>query len=115
MARTQHINEIPVDLIQEKLSSFNYNLPEDVAQQLWDFYLMTFLPKSNDDVLGFVADESKEDLYGSLKESLLEAVFFAVTAETRHIYDNNKVMGIIEKLDESDRSCSSSTQRTLLS
>ena len=63
-----------------------YTLPENKETQLYDFYMSTTLT-SEDDHLQSEIDYVKGKLYPKLKNELLEALFFSICSEVRHILD----------------------------
>ena len=96
----------------EIFGSFDYQVPEDKEQQLYDFYMLSLLhgqssfqrnivdrpntdiPKptkvgtfNNEDKIDYMLDEVAKRLLPQLKKNLLDAVFFAICAELRHVYD----------------------------
>jgi len=83
--------------IEAKLGSFVYTLPKDKEEQLYDFYLLSALPVASEQYSGRVDAESLNDarqharevLFPALKRSLLDAVFFSITAELRHVFGNS--------------------------
>ena len=70
-----------------------YILPKDKKNILFDFYMSTSLT-SEDDHLQQEIDYVKGKLYPALKDDMLEAVFFAISAEVRHVYDKNSTREI---------------------
>jgi len=80
--------------------TFNYKVPKEKKLLLYDFYLMELIdnskarPGSNwilrpDPNLKSSVSAAKEDLLKKLKKELLDALLFAVSAEFRHILDDN--------------------------
>ncbi len=85
---TQQVIKREKRRIIEKLGSFIYKLPEDKAQQLFDFYMLSALPKFTDDESIDAAIEHTQDkLLKPLKKELLDAVFYSVASELRHYLD----------------------------
>ena len=73
------------------LGNFEYQLPKDKSQRMYDFYMSSFLPrKYKNDKITWAANEAREKLLPDLKESLLDAVFFSICAEIRHLFDTNR-------------------------
>lgn len=62
-----------------------YKLPKDKEQQLYDFYMYTVLLKTGDMQADYVVNEISDVLLPNLKQNLLDAVLFAISAEVRHI------------------------------
>lgn len=108
------------DYIQlfEIFGSFNYEVPNDKKQQLYDFYMLNFVSdrskfdqaKTNahqqgmpalgtlshridsgemdeEDQQDYMLAEIRKKLLPTLKENLLDAVFFSLCAEFRHVFD----------------------------
>jgi ribosomal protein L7/L12 len=96
----------------EIFGSFDYQVPEDKEQQLYDFYMLSLLygqssfqrnvvdrpatdipaptkvgTFNNEDKIDYMLEEVAKRLLPQLKHNLLDAVFFAICAELRHIYD----------------------------
>mgnify|MGYP003342852110 CR=1 FL=1 len=100
-------------LLNELFGDFNYVLPEDKEQQLYDFYMLSFLKgrsqfdrigqanrfnygqirkpyddeMDQEDKLDFMLKEVEKTLIPELKQNLLDAVFYSLAAEIRHIFD----------------------------
>ena len=93
-------------LLNELFGDFNYVLPEDKEQQLYDFYMLSFLKgqanrfnygqirkpyddeMDQEDKLDFMLKEVEKTLIPELKQNLLDAVFYSLAAEIRHIFDS---------------------------
>lgn len=77
------------------IKTFSYKLPDDLRERMYDFYMFSVLPRTDDiyaqDALKQVEDVLKTDL----KNHLLNVVFFAVVAELRHVFDRNKIDELI--------------------
>lgn len=118
----------------EIFGSFNYEVPDDKEQQLFDFYMLNNLAgrsamdnrrmkayatsgqdigtkmssmdgagdMSEDDKINYMLDEVKQKLLPVLKNNLLDAVFFSISAEFRHIFDYNKTKNILSYLDDDE-------------
>jgi hypothetical protein len=81
-------------ILESKLGSFSYELPKQKDQQLFDFYMLSFLTnpidptkvkKNPDEDLQFELDTAQKTLLTSLRKEMLLATLFAVTAELYHI------------------------------
>jgi hypothetical protein len=82
--------------------SYEYNLPKDKEEMLYDFYMSTLLfPPPNEgpsarirpgasDELNYAVERAKTRLNESLKQELLDATFYSLAAEIRHFKDRNK-------------------------
>lgn len=81
--------------INEKIS-FNYKIPKNKSQLMYDFYLLTALPTwqlgggmkapaREDAALKMLADEAQKKIVSYLQPHLLDIVFFAMASEFRHI------------------------------
>jgi len=116
----------------EIFGSFNYVVPKDKEQQLFDFYMLnnltgrsaldskrqkafsahgydvgtkTFSPEgehSDEDKIDYMLNEVKEALLPTLKDNLLDAVFFSAACEFRHIFDLNDVSTLINHLNKEE-------------
>ena len=96
---SRDLNTIYSFLLSEKY--YKYSFPSKKSLQLYDFYVLDYLkflidnvnrPEVRDldpDIVDSVNDAVKT-LYPALREELLDAVFYAVTAEFRHAYRYNK-------------------------
>jgi len=102
-------------LLLEKLGSYKYELPKDKEEQMNDFYTLTMMYprkynknaniqdiKDMPDIdIDSAVEDTQERLYTGLRKNLLNAVFFSICAEIRHIYDNYSkpvdVLDLIEK------------------
>jgi hypothetical protein len=83
--------------------SYDYELPKDKEQMLYDFYLSTLLfpPPSegpnaiirpgDTEELSNAVTRAKTRLYDALQKELLDAVFFSLSAEIRHFLDDDTV------------------------
>jgi hypothetical protein len=87
----KNINEEEYNCILEAISNYKYKMPEDKEKLLFDFYMSTFLTPTGNDNLDYVLQDLKKDLYSNLKKELLDAVFFSITSELRHIFDANQI------------------------
>lgn len=108
----------------EIFGSFNYTFPEDKEKQLFDFYMIVgllgrpshyLLSKSaelgkkleypptkeienEEDKVDYLLQEAANILVPGLKENFLEATYFAMTAEFRHIFDQNNPTSILNMI-----------------
>lgn len=90
----------------EAFGDFNYTLPKDKEQQLYDFYMLSMLPRNNvyhgerghEDVINYELGQVAKTLIPSLKKNLLDAVFFSLCAEIRHVVDRNNQKELIHKV-----------------
>ncbi len=83
---------------------FKYSVPQDKEQQLYDFYVLSYLkyltslPAKNFRDLNPDLEDTVKDavntLYPALREELLRAVFYSVCAEMRHfsVFSENEEM-----------------------
>jgi hypothetical protein len=78
------------ELLESKLGSFTYVLPDSPDQQLMDFYLMSILTEANDEDINYALQEAKSTLYESLKQEMLDAVYFSICCEFRHLFDRSQ-------------------------
>jgi len=76
-------------------STWTYPLPTDKSLLLFDFYMLINLPEPRDSELSKLLDEARWKIMNYLKPHLLDAVFFAVCAEFRHVLDENSVSNLI--------------------
>ena len=79
-------------VINEALSGYRYTVPSDKEQQMYDFYMLTFLVSHLrddrvDDRLKIVVKDARKDLFNYLKREFLTLVFRAVSGEMRHLHD----------------------------
>jgi hypothetical protein len=84
--------------VESKLGSFTYGLPKDKEEQLYDFYLLSALPITDDDSLNLAREQTRDMLLPTLKRNLLDAVFFSITAELRHAFGDENYNGDIHKI-----------------
>jgi len=104
--------------------SFRYVVPDDKERQLYDFYMLNFLvgrskfdsmrgmktskfdsgEMDEEDQLDHMLDEVKHTLLPTLQKNLLDAVFFSLAAEFRHMFDlkTNITTGAINSLEPDD-------------
>lgn len=69
--------------------SFSYGLPSDKKQMIIDFYLLANMrPDADNEDINLSIKESKDALYTALQKELMDAVFFSVACEFRHVWDN---------------------------
>jgi len=101
-------------LLLEVLSSYTYEMPKDKEQQLYDFYTLTMMvpnPKNisgpissvsqlRDEDLDYAIEDTQNRLFEQLKQSLLEAVFFSICAEIRHVYDANRPANVLSSIEQ---------------
>ena len=73
--------------LNEIQSQYEYYPSVDREELMFDFYLMSALPRPEDETLDFVLEENRKKLYIYLKKHMLDAVFFAICAEFRHVFD----------------------------
>jgi hypothetical protein len=88
-----------------------YKLPKDKEEQLYDFYLLTYLQdlpenknatgvqQSNPEIESSLSEATKL-ITDELKPKLLSAIEFAVAAEFRHIFVNNGAKNLKKFFDE---------------
>lgn len=91
--------------INEAYEQYEYSPSLDREELMFDFYLMSSLPHPDNEVLDYVLEDNRKKLYSFLKEHMLEAVYFAVCAEFRHIFDRNtseQIKSYYSKKDELD-------------
>ena len=74
--------------VESTLGSFVYTLPKDKEEQLYDFYLLSALPGVADENIHAARDQTYGVLLPTLKHNLLDAVFFSICSELRHIFDS---------------------------
>ncbi|MEK6832535.1 MAG: ankyrin repeat domain-containing protein [Nanoarchaeota archaeon] len=108
------------------IGEFKYVLPKDKEFLMFDFYALSMMiPLSTkakirtgdfeyemetptyfhreEDYLDYSIEQAQNQLLPFLRKDLLEAVFFSICAETRHIYDHNgpdKVLNIVKGLTD---------------
>jgi len=73
----------------EAFSNWQYSLPTDKEELLFDFYIIAMMPEPNDMNLLHAHKDALTKILTESKKQLLDAVFFAVCAEFRHIFDDN--------------------------
>ena len=100
---------LPADRLMEV--QIFYKIPKDKKVLLYDFYMLSYLkgllrkrkvqgpageyeeeyyPAAREDTnLDYSVNEAIDTLYPALKQELLDATFFAVCAEIRHVFDNH--------------------------
>jgi len=88
--------------VEAKLGSFVYTLPKDKEKQLYDFYMLSALPRTGDVDIDSAREHTFEILLPALKRNLLDALFFSICAELRHIFsqvlqDWEQITGILDK------------------
>ena len=81
-----------------QLKSFVYKIPKDPEKRLYDFYMLTLLPHTDNENLNSVLDDAKTTLFTGLKSHLLNIVFFSLAAEFRHVFDQANYEQIEEEL-----------------
>ncbi len=91
--------------INEKIS-FNYKIPKNKEQLMYDFYLLTSLPLWGLDgsakrapvaegpAMQLLAKDAQKKLVKYLKDDLLSVVHFAVASEFRHAYAFTMIDGM---------------------
>lgn len=114
----------------EAFGNYNYVLPEDKEQQLFDFYMLAYLkPRSSwdrkissvarnqgynltapgtsyrgemdeNDKISYTLDEVAKVLLPQLKKNLLDAVFFSICSEVRHVFDYGYDVGAKSSHDD---------------
>ena len=88
-----------------------YKLPKDKEEQLYDFYLLTYLDELAMNVKNPSVHQLGSDIESSLSDatktitdelqvSLMRAIEFAVAAEFRHIFDNNDAVKLKKFFDK---------------
>lgn len=114
-------------------SKFQGTVPTDKEEQLYDFYMLSFLrgrsgyearrpefrdktgydisqfsvvrpdpgEMDHDDRLDHMLGEVADTLLPNLKKNLLEAVFFSLSAEIRHVFDRNSSGKLIDMIFKS--------------
>ena len=76
-------------VMEGAFGSFSYSLPTDKKIMIIDFYLLANMrPDSDNEDINLSIKESKDALYTALKKELLDAVFFSVACEFRHVWTN---------------------------
>lgn len=70
---------------------YTYKLPDNLKERLYDFYMFSVLPKTEDIYLDDALDQIEEEVVGRLKKHLLDVVFFALMAEFRHVFNRNRI------------------------
>ena len=81
--------------LKEAFQNYDYELPEDKEQLMYDFYLLSALPydpdatDDDDKTIAFNIVEARRKLFTYLQKHLLNSVFFAICAEFRHMFDNS--------------------------
>ena len=120
---SQQFIESFLSLLQEK--NYFYNIPKDKELLLYDFYMIVHLnalkkegrfePGDKVDPYGQTInalthsmgvqdstlhsfEEIKKELLDTLKPDMLEAAFYAVSCEFRHVFDLNNINGIKHRL-----------------
>ena len=76
-----------VKYIKEGLNSYQYRVPEDKRELMFDFYMSTLLTPTGDEKYDYPLQEMKETLYPYLKNELLEVVLYSICSEVQHIYE----------------------------
>ena len=73
-------------------NTVDYKLPADPQQMIYDFYTATFLYHAKEsyknDNIYHIVEEIKTKLLTSMKEKLLDDVFFSINCELRHAKDH---------------------------
>lgn len=82
-------------LFEGRFSNWHYKLPKDRRLQLFDFYMLTGLPTPNTQELEIALEDAKEIVIKSMKKEMMNAIYFAISAEFRHIFDSNRAELII--------------------
>ena len=83
------------NFLTEAFSNYKYAPPKDKQQLLYDFYMLVNLPLPDDIVLRTALLDAKTDLYNYLIPHLKNSIFFAISAEFRHLFDVNQAAVII--------------------
>lgn len=82
-------------LIHEGFGSFEYKVPADKEHQLYDFYMSDMINGSlkrrngemdSTDMLAHAVEQTRETLLPVLRGNLLDAVYFSLAAELRHVF-----------------------------
>jgi hypothetical protein len=88
--------------INEKIS-FNYTIPKNKEELMYDFYLLTSLPLwlldgsgttapvAEGPAMKMLAKEAQTKLVDYLKDDLLDVVFYAIASEFRHAFGFGRV------------------------
>jgi hypothetical protein len=107
-------------VLLEMLGNFDYKLPEDREQQLYDFYMLSQLlaqsgmGKKDDswssspetqyadtkDKLRYAIQNAASTLFPVLKRNLLKAVMYSLCAEMRHVFSRNSPDSIFALINE---------------
>jgi hypothetical protein len=109
------------ELLTEILGTFEYKLPQDKEQQLYDFYVLSSIwghaggdrPRTQHwiypddekyldikDKLRYAIEQASDVLFPSLQKEMLKAVMFSITAELRHARERNQLKSNIEILNK---------------
>jgi hypothetical protein len=85
-------------LFKEALGDFPYEPPTDKEHMLFDFYMLSYLrqyyggrdePSSahREDLLDYTLDDVQDKLLTAIRKDFLHALYYAVAAEIRHVFD----------------------------
>lgn len=81
---------------------YTYHLPDNLKERMYDFYMFSVLPKTEDIYLSDALDQIEEEVIGKLKQHLLDVVFFALMAELRHVFMQNGIENLINKMKKKE-------------
>jgi len=87
----------------ELFSNFNYKLPKDPELILYDFYFLTAFEK---DITGrnmnanYAVQEASDLVVEMLHRHMRDAVFYAVCAEIRHLFDSYRLDGVYNRISK---------------
>lgn len=82
------------------IKTFSYKLPSDLRERMYDFYMFSVLPKTDDIYAKDALEQIEEVMKTDLKRHLLNAVFFASAAEFRHVFAGNSLAKLQELMKE---------------
>lgn len=94
-------------LLQESFfDQYEYEIPSDKRELMFDFYLLSYLSKSDVSSSTYLHDESVENainrarqrLFTYLKEDILNAVYFSICSEARHVFDKQQNKSVVKKV-----------------
>ncbi len=89
----------------ELFSNFNYKLPKDPELILYDFY---FLTAFGEEISGrnmnanYAIEAASNDIVDMLHKHMKDAVFYALCAEIRHLFDYYRVSEVQNKISKDD-------------
>lgn len=91
-------------------SNFDYKVPVDKEQQLYDFFMLSFIFNTTEkkvpanpneaDKVRYAVAEVRDKLLPVLQKQMLDAVFFSVCAELRHCTEYNTADDLMKIVDE---------------